>query len=58
MAIALSCPSCDHALKVKDELAGRRIKCPKCGGSIAVLDKEDDEEREEDERPRKMKKKK
>src|SRR5437868_6904629 len=39
MAIALTCPSCARELKVKDELAGRKIKCPKCGKVIAVLDK-------------------
>jgi predicted Zn finger-like uncharacterized protein len=30
MAITLSCPSCKNRLKVKDELAGRKVKCPKC----------------------------
>src|SRR5262249_52421865 len=37
MTIALSCPSCGQALKVKDELAGRKVKCPKCSNVIAVL---------------------
>jgi predicted RNA-binding Zn-ribbon protein involved in translation (DUF1610 family) len=74
MAIALSCPSCDHELKVKDELAGRKIKCPKCGAVIAVRaaaetrvtaakargarHEEDDDEFEEEERPKKKRKKK
>jgi hypothetical protein len=44
MAIALSCPSCVQALKVKDELAGRKIKCPKCGGVIPVPGKKDGSE--------------
>jgi DNA-directed RNA polymerase subunit M/transcription elongation factor TFIIS len=39
MAIALSCPGCVQALKVKDELAGRKIKCPKCGTVIPVPEK-------------------
>jgi hypothetical protein len=44
MAISLSCPSCDRGLKVKDELAGRRIKCPGCGKPIAVPDGDDESE--------------
>jgi len=36
LAITLSCPSCEKGLKVKDELAGRKIKCPKCGSVFAV----------------------
>ncbi len=35
MPIPLSC-SCGKKLRVKDELAGRRVKCPACGGAIAV----------------------
>ncbi|HLF92901.1 MAG TPA: hypothetical protein VJB14_05540 [Planctomycetota bacterium] len=30
MAITFSCSSCKQGLKVKDELAGRSVKCPKC----------------------------
>ncbi len=40
MAISLTCPSCERALKVKDELAGRKIKCPACGSVITVIAKE------------------
>lgn len=36
MAIALTCSECEHDMKVKDELAGRRIKCPECGQVLAV----------------------
>ena len=36
MPISLTCPSCERGLKVKDELAGRKIKCPKCSEVIAV----------------------
>jgi predicted Zn finger-like uncharacterized protein len=73
MAIALTCPACERALKVKDELAGRKIKCPKCGSVIAVMSKEadsetritsqkptrvlEDEDPEEEERPKKKKRK-
>src|SRR5438874_2601141 len=44
MAISLTCPSCERALKVKDELAGRKIKCPACGSVIAVVAKESNSE--------------
>jgi hypothetical protein len=36
MAISIACSSCHKALKVKDELAGRKVKCPQCGNVIAV----------------------
>jgi hypothetical protein len=74
MTISFSCPSCEHSLKVKDELAGRKVKCPSCGGGVAVPAGEEDEEEaaaatarpsrqareepDEEERPRKKKKKK
>jgi hypothetical protein len=72
MTISFTCPSCEHRLKVKDELAGRKVKCPSCGGGVLVPDGEDEEEaaaparpkrqaRETDadeERPRKKKRKK
>ncbi len=44
MAIAFSCPSCEHRLKVKDELAGRKVKCPGCGGGVLVPAVENEEE--------------
>jgi|GEM_PF-6187028 len=34
MPVRIVCPSCSAALSVKDELAGRALKCPKCGGVI------------------------
>ena len=34
MPIRLTCPSCSATLSVKDEHAGRAVKCPKCGGII------------------------
>jgi hypothetical protein len=58
MAIPLTCPSCDHEFKVKDELAGKRIKCPKCKEAMKVQSAEDEREPEEEERPKKKKKKK
>src|SRR5262245_17522762 len=66
MSIAFACPECEHDLHVQDQLAGRRIKCPECGGTIAVPD--DDaaiaagpprsSRRSGDDRPRKKKRKK
>lgn len=32
MAISVTCPECDHSFSVRDEFAGKRGKCPKCGG--------------------------
>jgi len=28
MPIFIVCPTCDKKLKVRDELAGKRVKCP------------------------------
>ena len=36
MPISVTCPECKHTLKVKDELAGKRGKCPKCQATIAI----------------------
>ena len=36
MAIRLSCEACQKALSVKDEYAGRSVKCPQCGAAIKV----------------------
>lgn len=35
MPIPLSC-ACGRSMRVKDELAGRRVKCPECGEVLAV----------------------
>jgi hypothetical protein len=69
MAISLTC-ECGKKLAVKDELAGKRVKCPGCGDLLTVpsvtdeapIKKRapavaDDEEDQEEERPRKKKKK-
>jgi WD40 repeat protein len=31
-----ACPQCRRQLKVKDELAGRKVKCPHCGQAVHV----------------------
>jgi predicted Zn finger-like uncharacterized protein len=36
MPIRITCPSCAATLSVKDENAGRAVKCPKCEGVIPV----------------------
>lgn len=36
MAISIQCPDCEKKLKAKDELAGKRVKCPACGQLISV----------------------
>lgn len=36
MSISLTCPQCDRALRVRDELAGKRIRCPKCQQPVSV----------------------
>ena len=36
MPIEVSCAECDKELRVKDELAGKKIKCPGCAAVIAV----------------------
>lgn len=36
MAIDLACPKCHQKYRLKDELAGKKAKCAKCGESIQV----------------------
>src|SRR5258708_31160700 len=36
MAIRVTCPACGAGLRVSDEAAGKRGKCPKCGDPIIV----------------------
>lgn len=36
MNIAIRCGSCQATLKAPDKLAGKKVKCPKCGQAIAV----------------------
>jgi len=58
MAISFSCPACDRSVKVKDELAGRKIKCPECGKVIAVPEADELELEEAAEAPPPRNKKK
>jgi len=34
--ISLRCSGCEKTLKVKAEMAGKKIKCPQCGKAVAV----------------------
>jgi predicted RNA-binding Zn-ribbon protein involved in translation (DUF1610 family) len=34
--IQVTCPSCNATLKTADSSAGKRAKCPKCGGVIQI----------------------
>lgn len=36
MAISVVCPDCNKRLQVKDNLAGKRVKCPACSKVITV----------------------
>jgi len=36
MAIELRCPNCEKAVRVKDELVGRTVKCPACASPFRV----------------------
>lgn len=36
MSIKATCPQCRHPGLAKDEWAGRRVKCPKCGAAYDV----------------------
>ena len=34
--VQLACPNCGKSLKVKAQLAGKKVKCPKCGDAVLV----------------------
>jgi predicted Zn finger-like uncharacterized protein len=36
MSIAITCPQCENQLQVRDEHAGKRVKCPRCGAALDV----------------------
>ena len=36
MTITTNCPSCDRQLRVKDELAGKKVRCPECKEPVAI----------------------
>lgn len=36
MSVAICCPGCEHQLRVRDELLGKRVKCPSCKSSFTA----------------------
>ena len=36
MAIVVPCPGCKQSLKVPDQAAGKKVKCPKCSAAVGV----------------------
>ena len=36
MPIQMKCPSCGKALRIRDESADKKGKCPACGGVFAI----------------------
>ena len=36
MAVEIQCGKCSKRFRVADKFAGKRVKCPNCGGPIAV----------------------
>ncbi len=51
MSIRVSCNGCGKELKVRDEAAGKRVKCPDCGGVIAIPEPDDVVDAEADDNP-------
>src|SRR5438045_8717112 len=39
MPVAIACPHCEWKSKVKDELAGKKGKCPTCGELVPIPNK-------------------
>src|SRR4051794_15042411 len=40
MSIRMACQECGRMLKIKDDLAGKQIKCPHCQALLRVPDEE------------------
>ena len=36
MAIAAKCESCGKRFRANDKLAGKKVKCPECGGVLTI----------------------
>jgi predicted Zn finger-like uncharacterized protein len=41
MPVSITCPECDNSFQVKDDLVGRRIRCPKCSAVLTVPDEDE-----------------
>jgi predicted Zn finger-like uncharacterized protein len=44
MADKIVCPGCKASLQIREGLAGKRVKCPKCGNSILIPSPPEEEE--------------
>lgn len=44
MSLTVSCPECDKKLKVKDDAAGKKIRCPGCSTVFPVPAKSNDDD--------------
>jgi hypothetical protein len=63
MPTSIRCPGCNSTLRARPELAGKKVRCPKCGKPVQVPAEEEElveltlaeeeELEEEEERPRK-----
>lgn len=42
MTTSIRCPGCQSTLRVRPELAGKRVKCPKCGKPVQVPAEEEE----------------
>jgi DNA-directed RNA polymerase subunit RPC12/RpoP len=49
MSLSVTCSDCDKSLKVKDELAGKKIRCPGCSSVIAIPKPASDDDEQPDE---------
>jgi len=47
MAFIMKCPSCQSALRIKDEYAGKQLKCPRCTHVMAIPRKTSEDEEDE-----------
>jgi predicted Zn finger-like uncharacterized protein len=47
----ITCPDCDTPLKLKDSLAGKRVRCPRCGDAFQVPEEDADASDDEVEVP-------
>jgi LSD1 subclass zinc finger protein len=41
MSVSLSCKGCKTTLKVPDQFAGKKVKCPKCNAVVTVPEEEE-----------------
>jgi hypothetical protein len=53
MTIPVQCLACSAKMNAPDNIAGKKVKCPKCSNSITVPKPRFEEEEDEDNRPRK-----